>query len=956
MAPPPDVLELLLPEADEQQLVRARKVTTFVRLLANDARPAHASTVQVDLERARGELEGEGTRRLRGALVDLLRAYLAAAAGPESFLWCGRADLAPGPAWRVLDEHRDDSPWLADVPGPGETASGVAARLLESLTRFDQGGGAIDELRDLGLELWRARFELARGDVRTAERGAKRVHARAQALAGIVKGTQKGNGARSVRSLAFESLATLAECLLERGAAGAACAALKGAVRPDERVRRLAAWAQLVAGDFAAARRELVGLSPWTGPLPLPLAELRAHRPSWLPCLAGRAPDEVAPRENVSDRWTDGCGGRLRRMDLGATAFVVFAFRSGRGASPVVVDVAPGLRDGTGEWLVDREGAYAVPSAPEHRLIVRARTEVEHASGDVRLAGTLGGASTRAVARVPILAPRTSFGWDASGWDPSGAELRGAELGEVAGWLQLEFEHHLVPSPAKLERLAEGWRSAVLAHLGDVGASDLSPLEADATDMCHGGRLGDARRVDVAMAGHAPSACVFRELVAALGIKTAQRLWWGFELEGDALRLVAHGGGGAGFEDPHRDKGSAARVASFRPLALERARVATGGVVFDEPEPSLSVHPGAASGVVVPLRLPVPERVRRGTVATGFLVIESSRRRDFGQAELEGFARVAESFALVHLCARYGAWSRDRFGVDVRLDATDEGFRERSGHLFAAARSSAPVLVCGPAGAGKRVAARCLHFCGPRSTGPLVALACSLETPSLAGVWERACGGALVLEHVERLGVERQAELAQLLEGTASAGDPGNPRDQGLAPRVVATTRDVLADAVLDGRLRDDLARQLERVQVRVCGLEERRVELPGLAAFLARRIAADENLPEPALSDETLALLWRQPWPGNVRELGAFLHKLVLLHPGEPVGPEHLCALAEHHGIELVRRLPSRRPNRSTILAALRTTRTAGGRSNKTRAALYLGWDPDTLVARMEEAGIAGS
>ena len=38
---------------------------------------------------------------------------------------------------------------------------------------------------------------------------------------------------------------------------------------------------------------------------------------------------------------------------------------------------------------------------------------------------------------------------------------------------------------------------------------------------------------------------------------------------------------------------------------------------------------------------------------------------------------------------------------------------------------------------------------------------------------------------------------------------------------------------------------------------------------------------------------------------------------------------------------------------AALRVTRMAGGRINKTRAALYLGWDPDTVVARMKDCRI---
>jgi hypothetical protein len=51
--------------------------------------------------------------------------------------------------------------------------------------------------------------------------------------------------------------------------------------------------------------------------------------------------------------------------------------------------------------------------------------------------------------------------------------------------------------------------------------------------------------------------------------------------------------------------------------------------------------------------------------------------------------------------------------------------------------------------------------------------------------------------------------------------------------------------------------------------------------------------------------------------------------------------------------KLPSRRLDPSWIHAALETTRHRNGAVNKSRAAAFLGWDPDTLVARMRDAGI---
>ena len=41
-------------------------------------------------------------------------------------------------------------------------------------------------------------------------------------------------------------------------------------------------------------------------------------------------------------------------------------------------------------------------------------------------------------------------------------------------------------------------------------------------------------------------------------------------------------------------------------------------------------------------------------------------------------------------------------------------------------------------------------------------------------------------------------------------------------------------------------------------------------------------------------------------------------------------------------------------VASALWTTRTATGRVNKTRAAAYCGWDPNTLAARLRDMGIS--
>jgi len=104
-------------------------------------------------------------------------------------------------------------------------------------------------------------------------------------------------------------------------------------------------------------------------------------------------------------------------------------------------------------------------------------------------------------------------------------------------------------------------------------------------------------------------------------------------------------------------------------------------------------------------------------------------------------------------------------------------------------------------------------------------------------------------------------------------------------------------------------------------------------------------------LEEEALAILWRQPWEGGVRELENFVYKLSNeALDRDFIDADLVCSVAEESRTELLVRIPSRHPRRSDLLSALASSQTLTGRVNKTRAARYLGWDPDTLVARMKD------
>jgi len=305
------------------------------------------------------------------------------------------------------------------------------------------------------------------------------------------------------------------------------------------------------------------------------------------------------------------------------------------------------------------------------------------------------------------------------------------------------------------------------------------------------------------------------------------------------------------------------------------------------------------------------------------------------------------------------------FGFPVHFESGGSGLGGRVTDLLVAGRSRAPVVICGPAGSGKRVLARWLHFEGQGRDEPIEILACGSIDPARAAEEpfappeppgrRRATGegsgrGTLVLDDLSGLAAPLQARLLEWIVGRSGGARSGSRR-----PRLIATSRTSLARAVAAGSVRSDLAQRLDRLQLAVPPLCRRREEIPPLVELFGQRFAREEGLLAPRWSDPALALLWRQPWEGNLPQLENLVYKLVLLHPAREVGGAQVREVARRFGLPLTERLPSRHPERAEVLAALRTTLTGRGTLNKTRAATYLGWDPDTLVSRMRDLDVEG-
>ncbi|MBY6224674.1 sigma-54-dependent transcriptional regulator [Ferrimonas balearica] len=209
---------------------------------------------------------------------------------------------------------------------------------------------------------------------------------------------------------------------------------------------------------------------------------------------------------------------------------------------------------------------------------------------------------------------------------------------------------------------------------------------------------------------------------------------------------------------------------------------------------------------------------------------------------------------------------------------------------------AATVLIQGESGTGKELAARALHKLSPRR-GPFIAVNCGAIPESLAeselfgaekgaytgahqtivGKIEASSGGTLFLDEIGELPLELQTRLLRVLqEGCITR--LGSSEERKVDLRVIAATHQDLANAVADGRFREDLYYRLNVIPLAMPPLRERPEDIPALVNCLLTRSAQRHKLTPPELTPAQLKALMDCPWPGNVRELANAVERLVLL------------------------------------------------------------------------------
>jgi len=242
-----------------------------------------------------------------------------------------------------------------------------------------------------------------------------------------------------------------------------------------------------------------------------------------------------------------------------------------------------------------------------------------------------------------------------------------------------------------------------------------------------------------------------------------------------------------------------------------------------------------------------------------------------------------------------------------------------------AAASSAPVVIWGPTGAGKEVAARALHAVsrGPEGAFCPVNLAAVPEAliegelfgvrrgaytgaiADRAGLIESVANGTLFLDEAGDLPALIQTKLLRVLE-SGEVRRVGATQGVRVRFRLIAATQVDPSALRAGGQWRADLFYRLAGVVLRVPPLRERRSDIPQLV----RAYCIERGLALPG--EDVLQVLEAHDWPGNIRELQ---HALL-----------RAAFLADHGAIQ-----------RAHVETALRVSPESGGTASATKLCTLL-------------------
>lgn len=220
-------------------------------------------------------------------------------------------------------------------------------------------------------------------------------------------------------------------------------------------------------------------------------------------------------------------------------------------------------------------------------------------------------------------------------------------------------------------------------------------------------------------------------------------------------------------------------------------------------------------------------------------------------------------------------------------------FRTLKSQLDKVIKSNGRVMLTGPAGAGKEIAARYVHANSDLAEGPFVTVnSASIEPDRMEevlfgrestgrgiepGLLEQAHGGLIYFDEIADMPLGTQSKILRVLTEQQFQRVGGADKVR-VDLRVISSTTRNLGDEVDNGNFREELFHRLNVVPIDVPPLADRREDIPELAEHFIDTFNKSQGLPLRALSEESVAMLQTMAWPGNVRQLKNVIERVLIL------------------------------------------------------------------------------
>jgi two-component system, NtrC family, nitrogen regulation response regulator NtrX len=297
------------------------------------------------------------------------------------------------------------------------------------------------------------------------------------------------------------------------------------------------------------------------------------------------------------------------------------------------------------------------------------------------------------------------------------------------------------------------------------------------------------------------------------------------------------------------------------------------------------------------------------------------------------------------------------------------------------APTNSRILIIGPSGCGKELAARTIHSLSARADGPFVVINAAAITPEhmevelfgvegganggharKIGALEEAHGGTLFIDEIADMPRETQNKILRVLVDQTFQRVGGSTKVTVDVRIVSSTGRNIEAD-IAAGRFREDLYHRLSVVPIRVPGLAERREDIPELVDYFMTQISHTTGLPMRTVGADALAVLQSHDWPGNVRQLRNNVERLMILAGGDPSAVITATMLPQDVS-SMIPNMPSANGGEHLMTLALREAREVFEREyllaqisrfdgNISRTAEFVGMERSALHRKLKALGI---